>query len=86
MTFRSYLILLVVAFFLLPSVLRTVSAFYWSAENATVHLSNCSTDCELKGTLRIAPWTGDYYITNETGRIYFSKDNFSSISYPAPTD
>jgi hypothetical protein len=59
-------------------------AYWWKAENATVTLNNCSGDCELTGTLRIEPWTGNHLLEEPDGSITTLQEGmFSAISYPA---
>lgn len=59
-------------------------AYWWKAENATVTLSDCSGgDCELSGTLRIEPWTGNHLLEKPDGSVTTLGDgSYSAISYP----
>ncbi|MGS1401215.1 hypothetical protein I5G39_035695 (plasmid) [Pseudomonas aeruginosa] len=47
-----------------------LAATFFEAEHATVRLKNCaSAECELHGTLRIEPMSGDYLLTSVEGRV-----------------
>lgn len=58
---------------------------FFEAENATVRLRNCaSAECELHGTLRIEPMSGDYLLTSAEGRVTrFPQSSLASARWPA---
>lgn len=79
---NSYLLLASATLILVSLNIHNISAFYWKAENATVHLKNCTADCELKGTLSVIPFDGRYKLTTETGEVIFTEDAIKLISVP----
>lgn len=81
---RSHLWLLGIAVFLtlLISNAHNIYAVFWKADNATVFLSRCNEDCELKGTLAVQPFDGRYYIENESGKTYLEPNSYARIEYP----
>lgn len=79
------IILIAIVLFLTPAVLRFVSALTWQADNATVTLANCKTNCELTGTLKRSPWSDGYSLENESGETtHISTESVLMISYPIP--
>jgi hypothetical protein len=50
---------------------QRVTAFFWKAENATVRLPGCtSNECIERGTIRMNPWNGMYYLTTDDGTVH----------------
>ncbi|AGL46541.1 MULTISPECIES: hypothetical protein [Pseudomonas] len=62
-----------------------LAATFFEAEHATVRLKNCaSAECELHGTLRIEPMSGDYLLTSVEGRVTrFPQSSLASARWPA---
>ncbi|MDI6671948.1 hypothetical protein QMA79_19225 [Pseudomonas aeruginosa] len=62
-----------------------LSAMFFEAENAKVRLKNCaSAECELHGTLRIEPISGDYLLTRAEGEVTrFPQSALASARWPA---
>ena len=55
---------------------HNIYAYFWSADNATVILTNCKENCELKGTLRIKPFIGIHYLTDSNKRVTYLPCHF----------
>lgn len=62
--------------------IHNIYAIFWKAENATVTLSGCSTNCELKGTLSVMPFDGRHVIDTDNGRVVLAEGSYTLITYP----
>lgn len=55
---------------------------FWNAEKATINLSNCNSNCEIHGTLRMKPVTGELFLEAEDGRqIFIKESSYHLIEY-----
>lgn len=62
------------------------SRFFHETPNTSVRLKGCDTEgCEIRGTLKTDPWSGDYLLVLADGStVRFHPSAMSRASWPAP--
>ncbi len=80
---KPVLLIMLAAIFIVGTFnAHNIYAIFWKAENAVVILSNCSSNCELRGTLRVMPFDGRYFLESGDTNIYLNDGSYESIFYP----